>query len=77
MHVFLVSGKIGNSYLVENISLDRDISRRLQALGVTKGTKINILNNKKSGSVIFSVRGSRLAVGRQIASGIEVKEAAI
>lgn len=77
MHVFLVSGKIGNSYLVENISLDRDISRRLQALGVTKGTKINVLNNKKSGSVIFSVRGSRLAVGRQIASGIEVKEAAI
>lgn len=75
--MFLVSGKIGNSYLVENISLDRDISRRLQALGVTKGTKINILNNKKSGSVIFSVRGSRLAVGRQIASGIEVKEAAI
>lgn len=77
MQVFLVSGKIGNSYLVENISLDRDISRRLQALGVTKGTKIAVLNNKKSGSVIFSVRGSRLAVGRQIASGIEVKEAAL
>lgn len=70
----LVNGKIGSTYIVENMTLGIEINRRLQALGVTKGTKINVLNRKKSGSVIFSVRGSRLAVGKEIAAGLEVKE---
>lgn len=73
--MLLVNGKKGSSYYVERINLKEDISRRLQALGVTKGTKIEVLNSKKSGSVIFSVRGSRLAIGKEIASGLEVKEA--
>lgn len=73
--VLLVNGKIGSTYIVEGISLEQDIKRRLQALGLTKGTKITILNNKKSGSVIFSVRGSRLAVGKQIANGVTLGEA--
>ncbi|HAU88232.1 MAG TPA: ferrous iron transport protein A [Lachnospiraceae bacterium] len=71
----LVNGKVGATYIVENISLRLETNRRLQALGLTKGTKITVLNNKKSGSVIFSVRGSRLAVGKEIATGLEVKEA--
>lgn len=73
--VHLVNGKVGATYIVENISLRLETNRRLQALGLTKGTKITVLNNKKSGSVIFSVRGSRLAVGKEIATGLEVKEA--
>lgn len=73
--MFLINGKIGSSYIVEKISLEMETSRRLQALGVTKGTKVTVLNNKRSGSVIFSVRGSRLAVGKEIAEGLEVKEA--
>lgn len=70
----LLNGKIGSTYIVENMTLGLEINRRLQALGLTKGTKITILNNKKSGSVIFTVRGSRLAVGREIAAGLEVRE---
>lgn len=72
--MLLVNGNIGAAYIVQNISLELETNRRLQALGVTKGTRIVILNNKKSGSVIFSVRGSRLAVGKEIASGLEVEE---
>lgn len=72
--VRLVNCKIGAAYIVENMSLGLETNRRLQALGLTKGTKITVLNNKKSGSVIFSVRGSRLAVGKEIATGLEVRE---
>lgn len=73
--MLLINGKTGYSYIVENIALETETGRRLQALGVTKGTKVTVLNNKKSGSVIFSVRGSRLAIGKEIAEGLEVKEA--
>ena len=41
-------------------------------LGLTKGTNIEVLNNKKSGSLIFKVRGTRFAIGKKIANGIEV-----
>ncbi|SET25600.1 FeoA family protein [[Clostridium] polysaccharolyticum] len=62
------------SYIVQKMSLGLETNRRLQALGVTKGTKITVLNRKKSGSVIFFVRGSRLAIGKEIAQALEVKE---
>jgi len=73
--MLLVNGMIGKQYSVEDIEQEEVITRRLQALGLTKGTVITVLNNKKSGSVIFKVRGSRLAVGKSIASGITIKEA--
>ncbi len=72
--MILINGTIGVTYRVEKLTLGLETNRRLQALGVTKGTKITILNSKKSGSVIFSVRGSRLAVGKEIALGLEVEE---
>lgn len=69
----LLDGKAGGMYTVLRIELKRDISRRLQALGLTQGTSVTILRNKKSGSVIIYVRGTRFAVGKQIAKGILVK----
>jgi ferrous iron transport protein A len=68
----LLDGIIGKEYTVINIEVEENISRRLQALGLTRGTKVKILNNKKSGSVIFKVRGTRLAIGKKIAEGILV-----
>lgn len=68
----LLNGQIGSTYTVNNIDVADNIKHRLQALGLTNGTSINILNCKKSGTVIFAVRGTRLAVGREIAQGILV-----
>lgn len=68
----LLHGTKGCTYIVNDIKVEENVKHRLQALGLTHGTKIKILNNKKSGSVIFSVRGTRLAVGREIAEGIIV-----
>ena len=61
-------------YNVTGIKLSEDITRRLQVLGLTKGTEIKILNKSISGNVIFSVRGARYALGKAYADGISVIE---
>lgn len=71
----LNEGTIGSTYLVESVMVDDTITRRLEALGVNELTRITILNKKGSGSVIFKVRGTRLAVGRRISDGILIKDA--
>lgn len=68
----LLQGVINKEYIVKNIDVEENVQRRLQALGLISGTKIKVLNNKKNGSVIFKVRGTRLAVGKKIAEGIFV-----
>ena len=69
-------GIIGNKYQVREIALEDKVKRRLQMLGMTKGTEVCVLNNKKSGSIIMKVRGTRFAIGRRIAEGILVEEGA-
>lgn len=68
----LCDGKINHSYIVQSIFLEDATQIRLKALGLTDGTSITILNNKRGGSVIFTVRGTRLAVGKHIAKEIEI-----
>lgn len=70
----LVDGKIGKIYTVSSLNLDQAIMRRLEALGLTRGTDIKILNRNRQGSVIIMVRGSRLALGRKITETIQMKE---
>lgn len=70
----VLNGQIGKTYMVESLQMKGTTLRRLEALGLTIGTKLTILNNKKSGTVIFMVRGSRLAVGKKIAASIFVRE---
>lgn len=72
----LRQGTIGSRYEVKEIQLEDKVKRRLQMLGLTKGTAVWVLNNKKSGSVIMKVRGTRFAIGRRIAEGILVEEGA-
>lgn len=70
----LNEGKIGCTYEVKSVVVDDTITRRLEALGVNEQTPVTILNKKGSGSVIFKVRGTRLAVGRRISDGIRIEE---
>lgn len=70
----LEEGKIGNEYSVLEIKLEGNTKRRLEALGMTEGTKISVLNKKKNGTLIFKVRGTRLAIGKEIADSIVIKE---
>lgn len=70
----LNEGTVGHTYLVKSVVVDDTITRRLEALGVNEMTPVTILNKKGSGSVIFKVRGTRLAVGRRISEGIQIEE---
>lgn len=69
----LYEGIIGRTYLVKSVVVDDTITRRLEALGVNEMTPVTILNKKGSGSVIFKVRGTRLAVGMKISDGIQIE----
>ena len=69
-------GKIGTTYLVESVHVEDAINRRLEALGVNENTPLLVMNKKNSGTMIIKVRGTRLALGRRITGGIEVKEEA-
>lgn len=71
----LNEGTIGQTYTVKTVQITDTITRRLEALGVNEQTTVTILNKKGSGSVIFKVRGTRLAVGKRISDGIEIEEA--
>ena len=69
----LYEGQKGGTYEVCGVYVEEPITRRLQALGLNDGTKVKILNRKKEGALIIQVRGTRLALGKHISSGIEVK----
>lgn len=70
----LYEGKKDGVYEVCGVYVEEAVTRRLQALGMNDGTKVRILNRKKKGALIIQVRGTRLALGKHISSGIEVKE---
>ena len=70
----LYEGKVGKQYLVEDMETPDEVTRRLQALGLIEGTPLKLLNRKKKGALILYVRGTRLALGKDISSRILVKE---
>ena len=72
----LHEGEIGKTYIVYSVMVDDTITRRLEALGVNEMTPVTLMNKKGSGTVIIRVRGTRLALGRRISEGIEIREAA-
>ena len=72
----LHEGEIGTTYIVYSVMVDDTITRRLEALGVNEMTPVTLMNKKGSGTVIIKVRGTRLALGRRISEGIEIREAA-
>ena len=73
----LYEGKIGTTYLVESVHVEDAINRRLEALGVNENTPLLVMNKKNSGTMIIKVRGTRLALGRRITGGIDIKEEAV
>ena len=72
----LFEGKKHTNSEIKRLYVEEGITRRLQALGLNDGTIITVLNRKKNGALIIRVRGTRLAIGKHISSGIEVEEVA-
>lgn len=72
----LKEGKNQHTYQVQEINIELNLERRLEALGLTAGSMITILNNDKKGAVTVRFRGTRFAMGRRIADHITVEEIA-
>lgn len=70
----LQKGHIRGTYVIEAISLPLQTEKRLEALGMTQGTPIKVLNKKSGGTMIVQVRGTRFALGRGITGNIQVTE---
>ncbi len=71
--MYLCDGKTGNRYKVMDMELPVNMEKRLEALGMTRGTSIAILNSKSRGILIVKVRGTRFALGRNITKSILVR----
>ena len=71
----LKEGRNKGSYAVMDIRVEHDLERRLEALGLTAGTTVTVLNNDKKGAMTVKFRGTRFAMGRHIADNVMVKEA--
>jgi ferrous iron transport protein A len=52
---------------------DRNLSRRLLALGLVVGNEVEVLHSRK-GDVIVARGGNRLALGQDIAGQVVVEE---
>lgn len=71
----LKAGKNNGCYIVEKIEIEQNLERRLEALGLTEGSNIEVLNNDKKGAMTVRFRGTRFALGKRIADHITVREA--
>ncbi len=69
----LIKAIIGNSYEVLSINTVSETERRLETLGMTEGSKLDVLGKKRNGTVIIKSRGTRFALGGKIAEGIEIR----
>ena len=65
----------GSVCRVAGLVLTTELSRRLEALGMTEGSAVLVLRKKRRGAMIITVRGTRFAVGLDIARHISVREA--
>mgnify|MGYP003596478071 CR=1 FL=1 len=67
----------GKTYEVVSVDLPIDLHIRLEALGMTKGTDIDVCETKERGTLIMKLRGTRFAIGKGISVHIEVREVAV
>lgn len=64
----------GENVIISEINLQEKTTRRLEMLGMTKGTKVSVLEKKRSGPMIIKVRGTRFALGRSFVKGIRTEK---
>lgn len=71
--MYLKDVNTGESCTVVSLSLPFELERRLEALGMTRGTRLGVLNRKGKGIMIIKLRGTRFALGYNITRNIEVE----
>ncbi len=75
--MFLKNAKEGEIYTITGIWLGEKVTHRLESLGMTRGTKLLVINKKRLGAMVIKVRGTRFAIGEGFAQGISVEGGAV
>ena len=68
----LNQGEIAKTYQVIKVEVQKDLQRRLEVLGMTGGTVLEVMNKKSGGTMIVKIRGTRFALGKKITENVEV-----
>ena len=76
LYMLLKDLQIGESGIVRKINLPFQVERRLQALGMTPGTQISVINRKGKGIMLILLRGTRFALGYNMTRNITVEKGA-
>lgn len=71
----LDKGNVGKLYVVEESHLPMQLEKRMEALGMTKGTRVRLIHKKKRGAIVLMLRGTRFALGKDVTASINVREA--
>lgn len=70
----LDEAKIDRTYVIEHMDLPLDLERRMECLGMIRGTALSVMNTKAHGTLILKVRGTRFALGKGISGKVSVRE---
>lgn len=68
----LSQGNKEQTYTIKELSVPKQTQDRLQSLGMTQDTSIEIVQKKHNGTMVINLRGTRFALGDQITKNIEV-----
>ncbi|MBC2578327.1 ferrous iron transport protein A [Peptostreptococcus russellii] len=71
----LAEGNIDKKYVVEQVNLPITLEKRMESLGMTIGSKVTLLHQKRNKTSVILIRGTKFAIGRDVASNIYVREA--
>ncbi len=63
----------GKRAILKKITGGRQLRGRLAALGLLPGTELEVIQNSGQGPFVVAVKGSRIVIGRGMASRIEVE----
>lgn len=71
----LAEGNIDKKYVVEQVNLPITLEKRMESLGMTIGSKVTLLQQKRNKTSVILIRGTKFAIGRDVAYNIYVREA--
>lgn len=67
----LTMAKRGESYIIRRIGGKPDVRRHLENLGFVEGAEVTVVQ-EIDGNIIVSVKGARIAIGKELAAKIIV-----
>lgn len=72
--MLLNQAPVGKTLTLKSVLGGKEIRRRLTELGLTTGIRFEIVQFTGAGPVLLRVAGSKIAIGRGMASHIEVEQ---